>query len=215
MFSRGAAGAYRAWRTFIKGLGPPNMEFADTWIKALLVGATVSSFGAVPAGGGSSLHEVALRIRARCADSASPYRSPRRLSSAVEPSMSLNSIVMVPAGNSSTCRLSPARRVRDGPSGAGSGYGTQFGVTGGEFGPCPIGDPKRLDDRRADMGLELFAVYEARMRVGSLPSPAHRENVLICRRPRVASPGQDIGTRALSRLMSLIRLLFARSRQPA
>jgi hypothetical protein len=43
-------------------------------------------------------------------------------------------------------------------------YGTQFTVTGAEFGPCPIEDPKRLDQRRADMGLEPFEVYEARMR---------------------------------------------------
>ena len=43
-------------------------------------------------------------------------------------------------------------------------YGTQFTVTGAEFGPCPIEDPKRLDRRRADAGLEPFAVCEARMR---------------------------------------------------
>jgi hypothetical protein len=43
-------------------------------------------------------------------------------------------------------------------------YGTQFTVTGAEFGPAPIEDPQRLDQRRADMGLEPFAVYEARMR---------------------------------------------------
>ena len=43
-------------------------------------------------------------------------------------------------------------------------YGTQFTVTGIEFGPGLIEDPKRLDQRRADMGLEPFAVYEARMR---------------------------------------------------
>jgi hypothetical protein len=46
-------------------------------------------------------------------------------------------------------------------------YGTQFGVTGGEFGPCPIEDPERLDERRADMGLEPFVAYEARMRSDS------------------------------------------------
>jgi hypothetical protein len=43
-------------------------------------------------------------------------------------------------------------------------YGTQFTGTGAEFGPCPIEDPKRLDQRRAEMGLEPFEVYEARMR---------------------------------------------------
>jgi hypothetical protein len=43
-------------------------------------------------------------------------------------------------------------------------YGTQFTVTGGEFGPHPIEDPARLDERRAEAGLEPFAAYEARMR---------------------------------------------------
>ena len=45
-------------------------------------------------------------MTARCAASASPYRSPRRPSSAVDPSMSLKSIVTVPAGSSRTPRLS-------------------------------------------------------------------------------------------------------------
>jgi hypothetical protein len=44
---------------------------------------------------------------ARCASSASPYRSPKRPSSAVDPSMSLNSIVTVPVRSSPTPRLSP------------------------------------------------------------------------------------------------------------
>jgi hypothetical protein len=43
-------------------------------------------------------------------------------------------------------------------------YGTQFTVTGGELGPHPIQDPKRLEERRAEAGLEPFADYEARMR---------------------------------------------------
>jgi Family of unknown function (DUF6624) len=43
-------------------------------------------------------------------------------------------------------------------------YGTQFTVTEGEFGPCPIEDRLRLDERRAEAGLEPFADYEARMR---------------------------------------------------
>jgi hypothetical protein len=43
-------------------------------------------------------------------------------------------------------------------------YGTQFTVTDGHFGPCPIEDPHRLDERRAEAGLEPFADYEARMR---------------------------------------------------
>jgi hypothetical protein len=37
---------------------------------------------------------------ARCADSASPYRSPRSCRSSVEPSMSLNNMVIVPVGSS-------------------------------------------------------------------------------------------------------------------
>jgi hypothetical protein len=43
-------------------------------------------------------------------------------------------------------------------------YGTQFTVTDGEVGPCPIEDRQRLDERRAEAGLEPFADYEARMR---------------------------------------------------
>ena len=43
-------------------------------------------------------------------------------------------------------------------------YGTQFTVTGGELVPCPIEDRHRLDERRAEAGLEPFADYEARMR---------------------------------------------------
>ena len=46
-------------------------------------------------------------------------------------------------------------------------YGTQFTVTGAEFGPFPIEDPQRLDVRRAEAGLEPFAAYEARMRAES------------------------------------------------
>jgi hypothetical protein len=42
-------------------------------------------------------------------------------------------------------------------------YGTQFTVTGGELGPFPIEDPQRLDERRAEAGLEPFAVYKACM----------------------------------------------------
>lgn len=43
-------------------------------------------------------------------------------------------------------------------------YGTQFTVHGEEFGPQPIEDPGHLDERRAAVGLEPFADYEARMR---------------------------------------------------
>jgi len=46
-------------------------------------------------------------------------------------------------------------------------YGTQFSVSGGEIGPRPIEDPQRLDERRAEAGLEPFADYEARMRAQS------------------------------------------------
>jgi len=45
-------------------------------------------------------------------------------------------------------------------------YGTQFTVTNGELRPSPIEDPQRLDERRAEAGLDPFAVYEARMRAG-------------------------------------------------
>ena len=43
-------------------------------------------------------------------------------------------------------------------------YGTQFTVTDGEFGPCPIEDPARLDERRAEVGLDQFAAYEELIR---------------------------------------------------
>ena len=43
-------------------------------------------------------------------------------------------------------------------------YGTQFTLTNGVFGPYPIEDPQRLDERCAAAGLEPFAAYEARMR---------------------------------------------------
>ena len=43
-------------------------------------------------------------------------------------------------------------------------YGTQFTQQGGELAPHPIEDPERLDERRAEVGLEPFAAYEARMR---------------------------------------------------
>jgi len=49
-------------------------------------------------------------------------------------------------------------------------YGTQFTVISGNFGPYPIEDPQRLDERRAAAGLEPFAVYEARMRAESSPA---------------------------------------------
>jgi hypothetical protein len=45
-------------------------------------------------------------------------------------------------------------------------YGTQFAVTDGEFGPSPIEDPQHLDERRAEAGLEPFAVYQAQIRAG-------------------------------------------------
>jgi hypothetical protein len=42
-------------------------------------------------------------------------------------------------------------------------YGTQFNGSGDSFGPRSIEDPERLDERRASVGLEPFAEYEARM----------------------------------------------------
>jgi hypothetical protein len=45
-------------------------------------------------------------------------------------------------------------------------YGTQFTVTDGELRPSPIEDPQRLDERRAEAGLDPFAVYEGQMRAG-------------------------------------------------
>jgi len=43
-------------------------------------------------------------------------------------------------------------------------HGTQFTLTDGTLTPCPIADPGRLDQRRAQAGLAPFADYEARMR---------------------------------------------------
>lgn len=43
-------------------------------------------------------------------------------------------------------------------------YGTQFTFTEGELGPYPIEDPQRLDERRAEAGLEPFAAYETHMK---------------------------------------------------
>jgi hypothetical protein len=42
-------------------------------------------------------------------------------------------------------------------------YGTQFTGQGDTFAPRPIQGPKRLDERRASVGLEPFADYRARM----------------------------------------------------
>jgi len=57
-----------------------------------------------------------------------------------------------------------ARQLIPPPQGQPQLYGTQFTVTGGKFGPFPIERPQRLDERRAEAGLEPFAAYEARMR---------------------------------------------------
>jgi hypothetical protein len=70
----------------------------------------------------------------------------------------------VAAGEASPANLAYLEdrvRVRDGRPQL---YGTQFTVTDGEFGPSPIEDPDRLDERRAEVGLEPFAVYEAQIR---------------------------------------------------
>ena len=48
-------------------------------------------------------------------------------------------------------------------------YGTQFTVTDGELRASPIEDPQRLDERRAEAGLDTFAAYEARMRAAQEP----------------------------------------------
>ena len=42
-------------------------------------------------------------------------------------------------------------------------YGTQFTIVDGMLEPHPIEDRGRLDERRAQVGLEPFADYEARM----------------------------------------------------
>ena len=42
-------------------------------------------------------------------------------------------------------------------------YGTQFQGEGHSFGPHPIEDERSLDTRRADVGLEPFAVYKTTM----------------------------------------------------
>ena len=59
-------------------------------------------------------------------------------------------------------------------------YGTQFTVTDGRFGPHPIDDPQRLDERRAEAGLEPFADYETRMQ-------AHHNERLYRSRERLIS----------------------------
>jgi hypothetical protein len=43
-------------------------------------------------------------------------------------------------------------------------YGTQFTIVDGMLGPHPIEDPGRLDQRRAQAGLEPFADYAARIK---------------------------------------------------
>jgi hypothetical protein len=43
-------------------------------------------------------------------------------------------------------------------------YGTQFHGRGESFGPLPIEDAERLDERRAEAGLESFAENEQRLR---------------------------------------------------
>src|SRR5215469_3378050 len=57
--------------------------------------------------------DMAVRSIARWADSTSPYRCPRRLSSTVDPSMSLKSMVTVPVGSLRTPKvLAEARTAR-------------------------------------------------------------------------------------------------------
>jgi hypothetical protein len=40
-------------------------------------------------------------------------------------------------------------------------------VTDAGFGPWPVKDPERLDERRAAAGLEPFAADDAQMRAGT------------------------------------------------
>jgi hypothetical protein len=42
--------------------------------------------------------------------------------------------------------------------------GRTLAGTDGEFGPCPIEDPARLEERRAEAGMEPFTHYQARIR---------------------------------------------------
>ena len=58
-------------------------------------------------------------------------------------------------------------------------YGTQFTVTGGEFGPCPIEDRQRLDKRRAEAGLEPFADYEPGCEPSDTSTDSARQNAFI------------------------------------
>ncbi|WP_141582208.1 DUF6624 domain-containing protein [Actinomadura sp. WMMA1423] len=43
-------------------------------------------------------------------------------------------------------------------------YGTQYDMTEAGYGPRPIEDPDRLDERRAEVGLTPMAEYDARLR---------------------------------------------------
>lgn len=43
-------------------------------------------------------------------------------------------------------------------------YGTQYGMTEAGFGPHPVEDPDGLDERRAAVGLQPMADYDAEMR---------------------------------------------------
>ena len=42
-------------------------------------------------------------------------------------------------------------------------YGTQFRTIDGVSEPFPIEDPEHVDERRASVGLDTYAAYEARM----------------------------------------------------
>lgn len=65
------------------------------------------------------------------------------------------------AGSDQLAYLEDRVRVRNGQPQL---YGTQFTLVGQHFEPCTIEDPGRLDQRRADVGLEPFATYAARFR---------------------------------------------------
>ncbi|MFC5148986.1 hypothetical protein [Streptomyces aureoversilis] len=52
------------------------------------------------------------------------------------------------------------------PEGQPQIYGTQYLTNAGELRPRPIEDPEQMDERRAAVGLEPHAGYDARMREG-------------------------------------------------
>ena len=118
----------------------------------------------------------AARSSVRCADRASPYRSPRRLTSAVDPSMSLNSIVRVPVGSSATVSATPGPLVpgryagRRRPPALAGGTGSRAGADDGL-------DARRATSRAGLPGLTGYLRIGRQperlaQRVGELPAAA-------------------------------------------